>query len=134
MAAGARVKITLRCEECKQRNYNTVKNKKNTSDRLERSKYCPVKMAEEKKVTNAAPAKAAVAVKKDDTKPGFFARVGKWFREMKSELKKVIWPTPAVLAKNTGISVAVMVVSAIVLWGFDELAQMLVRALFTLVG
>ena len=22
MAAGARVKITLRCEECKQRNYN----------------------------------------------------------------------------------------------------------------
>ena len=41
MAAGARVKVTLRCEECKQRNYNTVKNKKNTSDRLERSKYCP---------------------------------------------------------------------------------------------
>ena len=41
MAAGARVKITLRCEECKQRNYNTVKNKKNTSDRLERNKYCP---------------------------------------------------------------------------------------------
>lgn len=41
MAAGARVKITLRCDECKQRNYNTVKNKKNTSDRLERNKYCP---------------------------------------------------------------------------------------------
>ena len=53
---------------------------------------------------------------------------------MKSELKKVIWPTPAVLAKNTGISVAVMLVSAVVLWGFDELAQMLIRALFTLVG
>ena len=90
-------------------------------------------MAEEKKV-NAAPAKAAVAVKKDETKPGVFKRMSKWFREMKSELKKVIWPTPAVLAKNTGISVAVMIVSAIVLWGFDELAQMLVRALFTLVG
>ena len=28
--AGARVKITLRCNECKQRNYNTMKNKKNT--------------------------------------------------------------------------------------------------------
>ena len=90
-------------------------------------------MAEEKKV-NAAPAKAAVAVKKDNTKLTFFQKVAKWFREMKSELKKVIWPTPAVLAKNTGISVAVMIVSAIVLWGFDELAQMLVRALFTLVG
>lgn len=41
MAAGARIKITLRCEECKQRNYNTIKNKKNTSDKLERKKYCP---------------------------------------------------------------------------------------------
>jgi large subunit ribosomal protein L33 len=39
--AGARIKITLRCSECKQRNYNTMKNKKNTPDRLELNKYCP---------------------------------------------------------------------------------------------
>ena len=38
---GARIKITLRCSECKQRNYNTMKNKKNTPDRLELNKYCP---------------------------------------------------------------------------------------------
>jgi large subunit ribosomal protein L33 len=36
-----RVKITLRCSECKHRNYNTVKNKKNDPDRLEMKKYCP---------------------------------------------------------------------------------------------
>ena len=35
-----RVKITLACQECKQRNYNTMKNKKNDPDRLEMSKYC----------------------------------------------------------------------------------------------
>jgi len=35
-----RIKITLACTECKQRNYNTNKNKKNTPDRLEMSKYC----------------------------------------------------------------------------------------------
>lgn len=39
--AGARIKITLRCSECKQRNYNTNKNKKNTPDRLEMNKFCP---------------------------------------------------------------------------------------------
>jgi large subunit ribosomal protein L33 len=39
--AGARVKITLRCSECKQRNYNTNKNKKNTTDRVKLNKYCP---------------------------------------------------------------------------------------------
>ena len=36
-----RVKVTMRCSECKQRNYNTMKNKKNDPDRLEMKKYCP---------------------------------------------------------------------------------------------
>ena len=35
-----RVKITLACSECKQRNYNTMKNKKNDPERLEMNKYC----------------------------------------------------------------------------------------------
>jgi large subunit ribosomal protein L33 len=41
-AGGAvmRVKITLACTECKQRNYNTTKNKKNDPDRIEMNKYC----------------------------------------------------------------------------------------------
>ena len=34
------VKITLACTECKQRNYNKEKNKKNSPDRLEMKKYC----------------------------------------------------------------------------------------------
>ncbi len=36
-----RVKVTLACSECKQRNYDTTKNKKNDPDRLELNKYCP---------------------------------------------------------------------------------------------
>ena len=40
MAADARVKITLRCNECKQRNYNTKKTKKNTSGKVEVKKSC----------------------------------------------------------------------------------------------
>ena len=90
-------------------------------------------MAEEKK-SNSAPAKAVTAVKKDDAKPGFFKRVGKWFREMKSELKKVIWPNGKTLSNNTLVALSMMVISAVLVWGFDELAQMLVRALFTLAG
>ena len=89
-------------------------------------------MAEEKK--SPAPAKAVTAVKKDDTKPGFFKRIGKWFREMKSELKKVVWPTGEQLFNNTLVSVVVMLASSIVLWGFDKLAAMLVKALITLAG
>jgi len=32
--------VTLACTECKQRNYQTNKNKKNDPDRLELSKFC----------------------------------------------------------------------------------------------
>ena len=35
-----RVKVTMACTECKQRNYTTMKNKKNNPDRMEFSKYC----------------------------------------------------------------------------------------------
>ena len=35
-----RVMITLASTECKQRNYNTMKNKKNDPARLEMNKYC----------------------------------------------------------------------------------------------
>ncbi len=90
-------------------------------------------MAEEKK-TNTAPAKAVTAVKKDDTKPGFFKRVAKWFREMKSELKKVVWPTRKQLVNNTVVSVVVMLISALGVWGFDQIARLLVNGLLGLKG
>ena len=37
----AREIIILACTECKNRNYSTVKNKRNTTGRLERKKFCP---------------------------------------------------------------------------------------------
>ena len=81
-------------------------------------------MAEEKK---AAPQK--VAVKKTAEKLKFSERIKKWFRDMKSELKKVVWPTPKQTAKNTGVALVVIVVCAVVLWAFDSAAQATVRAL-----
>ncbi|OGC11528.1 50S ribosomal protein L33 [candidate division WOR-1 bacterium RIFOXYA12_FULL_52_29] len=32
--------ITLVCGECKRKNYTTTKNKKNTKERIELTKYC----------------------------------------------------------------------------------------------
>ena len=90
-------------------------------------------MAEEKKA-NYTPAKAVTAVKKDDTKPGFFKRIGKWFREMKSELKKVVWPSAKTLRNNVFVSVGMMLVSAVAIWVFDGVASMLVNGIFTFLG
>ena len=73
-------------------------------------------------------------VKKENWFKRATGAVARYFRELRSELKKVVWPTPKALSHNVLISVGVMLASAVVVWGFDELAQMLVRALFTLAG
>jgi large subunit ribosomal protein L33 len=39
-AKGGSAIITLQCNECKERNYTTVKNKRNDPDRLELRKFC----------------------------------------------------------------------------------------------
>lgn len=38
--ADMRVKVTLACTECKQRNYVSKKNKKNDPERIEMNKHC----------------------------------------------------------------------------------------------
>ena len=53
---------------------------------------------------------------------------GRWFREMKSELKKVVWPEPKKVAKNTGT----VVLCTLVIWGFDLVASLLVKTLLGL--
>ena len=35
-----RVRVTMACQECKRRNYSTMKNKRNDPDRIELRKYC----------------------------------------------------------------------------------------------
>ena len=89
-------------------------------------------MAEEKKVSTA-PAKPVTAVKKDDTKPGFFKKIGKWFREMKSELKKVVWPTKSQMVNNTVIVLVCTLIVGICIWVFDAVGGVVVNGLITLV-
>ena len=69
----------------------------------------------------------AVQAKKDkksdkNAKPGFFARAGKWFRDMKSELKKVQWPTKKQTINNTLIVIACVIVVGIFIALFDFVA------------
>ena len=39
-SSDVRPKITLACQECKERNYITKKNRRNDPDRIELKKYC----------------------------------------------------------------------------------------------
>ena len=89
-------------------------------------------MAEENR--GSTPAKTSTnAVKKTEGKLSFTKLVGKWMREMRSELKKVIWPTPKQTLNNTVVALVMMAFSAVVLWGFDTLASLGVQTLIDLV-
>ena len=73
-------------------------------------------------------------VKADKKKPGVFARIGKWFKDMRSELKKVQWPTRKQTVNNTLIVIACVIVVGIFIWLFDAVAGGLIQALFHLVN
>jgi preprotein translocase subunit SecE len=87
-------------------------------------------MAEEKK--KAAPVKNTNAVKKEEKKLGFFQRIGKWFRELKSELKKVVWPDGKTTAKNTGTVILCSLGVGVFIWVFDAVAVLAVKTLVSL--
>ncbi len=53
----------------------------------------------------------------------------RYFRELKSELKKVVWPTPKQVAKNTLIVVVCVLVVGVFIWLFDVAAEFLIEAL-----
>ncbi len=69
-----------------------------------------------------------------DAKPGIFARAAKWLREMKSELKKVQWPTRKQVINNTLIVIACVVVVGVFIWLFDFIAGEAVQLLIGLRG
>ncbi len=68
-----------------------------------------------------------------EKKPNIFARAGKgiahYFRELKSELKKVAWPSMKQVRNNTGIVIAAILAVGIFVAILDFLFQFLVNTL-----
>lgn len=59
---------------------------------------------------------------------------GRWFREMKSELKKVVWPTPDKVAKNTGTVILCSLAIGVCIWVFDGVAGLFIKTLLNVFG
>ena len=47
----------------------------------------------------------------------------RYFRELRSELKKVVWPTPQQVLKNTLVVAGCVVAVGLFIWLFDFVAQ-----------
>ena len=60
-----------------------------------------------------------------------WGRICKYFRELRSELKKVVWSTPKQVLKNAAIVVCCVIAVGIFIWLFDFVANIGIDALIS---
>ncbi len=58
-------------------------------------------------------------------KENFFVKssknISKFFRDCKSEVKKIVWPTPQAVFRNTGVVLVTIIVIGLFIFGLDTL-------------
>lgn len=59
------------------------------------------------------------AAKKPNKFVNFFKRLVKFFRDCKGELKKIVWPTPKSVFKNTGVVLVTIIVLGLFVFLLD---------------
>ena len=59
---------------------------------------------------------------------------GRWFREMKSELKKVVWPNKKTILKNTGTVLLCSLILGACIWIFDAVVVNFFQMLISVLG
>lgn len=52
---------------------------------------------------------------------GFFGRIAKFFREIKAELKKVVWPSWDQIRNNTVVVIISILIIGVCIWILDAL-------------
>ncbi|MEA5136516.1 MAG: preprotein translocase subunit SecE [Candidatus Fimivivens sp.] len=60
-------------------------------------------------------------------KKSIFARFNKFFRDQKSEVKKIVWPSKKQVLNNTGIVLIAVTLFAIMTGGFDWILGIIVK-------
>ena len=68
-------------------------------------------------------------VKKENWFKRVFGGIARYFRELRSELKKVVWSTPKQVLKNTLIVIICVLVVGVFIWVFDFVARYGIDAL-----
>ncbi|MDM8271605.1 preprotein translocase subunit SecE [Thermophilibacter provencensis] len=65
-------------------------------------------------------AKQEAKAEKKDTKPGFFRRIGNYLGDVRSEMRRVVWPSKDELRTYSVAIVAMLIVFGVVIWLVDS--------------
>ena len=60
----------------------------------------------------------------------FFKGRGKRFKDIKSEMKKISWPTKSQVINNTIVVIVVSIIAAILIFGLDTAFGFIVRLIY----
>lgn len=70
-----------------------------------------------------------MAEAKTQKKPNILKRIASYFRELRSEFKKVTWPSKKQVINNAIVVIVVVVIAAIVIGALDGILTYLVQLL-----
>ena len=73
--------------------------------------------------------KAAANSKKTDKKQkaGFFKKVTRYFKDLRTEYKKIVWPTKKQVINNTLVVLAVVIILGAFVAGLDAVLGLIVK-------
>ena len=67
-----------------------------------------------------------------ESKPSFFARVSKFFRDTRGEIKKVVWPSKSQVKNNTLVVIGMIIFFGIAIGALDGLLGWLLNLLYSI--
>ena len=100
-------------------------------------------MAEEKNIVNEAEENGKVAKEKEskaksskpkEKKPGFFKKLGKFFKDCVGELKKVVWTPKSEVWKSFKLVIATVVGVAVIIAVIDFASSWIINSIAGLIG
>ena len=71
-----------------------------------------------------------MATNEKTAKPSFFARISRSVRDMRGEMKRVVWPSKKQTINNTIVVICFMLVMGIIISGFDTILSALIKLFF----
>lgn len=62
-------------------------------------------------------------------KKSVIQKIRKYFKDLKAEIKKVVWPTRAQVVNNTMVVLSTMAIAGVFIWGVDTIFTQVLKLL-----
>lgn len=74
--------------------------------------------------------------KKNDKakKPSVFARANKWWRELKGEVRKIVWPSKQQTINNILVVIAAVLIVGVFIWVLDAVFGLIVTSAINMIA